>query len=308
LRKILLLGVGALCATVAAVCAQPAEPARKTVVHDPVFSSAQADRGKALYAANCAGCHLAGLDGSANPTANVKGLPLLGPHFVQDFGEAKVSALFNRMQRDMPKDKPGTLSEQQYLDIAAYVLQQNKFPAGAKDLTVDTATDVWIPGAGGAEGLVDYTFVSGVGCLSQDPTRSWMLVKAQGLKQNNPRLIQAEKSNNFTLYNIDLLNAANFHVVYENATGFTAWGVRIKTPATADNTDGIDPSGAVNVTIANSYIMDGDDGIAVKAGSVASKNITIKNDHFYGTHGISVGSETNDGVSNVLMAARRAIQ
>ena len=185
MRKILLLGVGTLCATVAAVCAQPAEPARKTVVHDPVFSTAQADRGKALYAANCAGCHLAGLDGSANPTANVKGLPLLGPHFVQDFGEAKVSALFNRMQRDMPKDKPGTLSEQQYLDIAAYVLQQNKFPAGPKDLTVDTATDVWIPGAGGAEGLVDYTFVSGVGCLSQDPTRSWMLVKAQGLKKSD---------------------------------------------------------------------------------------------------------------------------
>ncbi|NUR30406.1 MAG: polygalacturonase, partial [Catenulispora sp.] len=111
--------------------------------------------------------------------------------------------------------------------------------------------------------------------------------KAQGLKQNNPRLIQADRSDNFVLYNVDLLNAANFHVVYQNATGFTAWGVRIKTPATAGNTDGIDPSGAVNVTIANSYIMDGDDGIAVKAGSVASRNITIKNNHFYGTHGIS---------------------
>ncbi len=125
--------------------------------------------------------------------------------------------------------------------------------------------------------------------------------KSQGLRQNNPRLIQAEKSNNFVLYNIDLLNAANFHVVYENATGFTVWGVRIKTPATAGNTDGIDPSGAVNVTIANSYIMDGDDGIAVKAGSVASKNITIKNDHFYGTHGISIGSETAAGVTNMLV-------
>jgi polygalacturonase len=125
--------------------------------------------------------------------------------------------------------------------------------------------------------------------------------KSQGLKQNNPRLIQAVSSNNFVLYDIDLLNAANFHVVYENATGFTAWGVRIKTPATAGNTDGIDPSGAVNVTIAESYIMDGDDGIAVKAGSVASKNITIKNNHFYGTHGISIGSETAAGLNNMLV-------
>jgi len=124
---------------------------------------------------------------------------------------------------------------------------------------------------------------------------------SQGLKQNNPRMIQADRSNNFVLYNVDLLNAANFHVVYQNATGFTAWGVRIKTPATASNTDGIDPSGAVDVTIADSYIMDGDDGIAVKAGSVASRNITIKNNHFYGTHGISIGSETAAGLTNMLV-------
>ena len=140
--------------------------------------------------------------------------------------------------------------------------------------------------------------------LTGTSTTWWDLAataKAQSLKQNNPRLIQASHSNNFTLYNIDLLNAANFHVVYQNATGFTTWGVRIKTPATAGNTDGIDPSGAVDVTIANSYIMDGDDGIAIKAGSVASKNLTIKNNHFYGTHGISIGSETAAGASNVLV-------
>jgi mono/diheme cytochrome c family protein len=168
-----------------AVSAQPADAPRKTVTRNPVFTAAQADRGKEAYAANCSGCHLAGLDGSANPTANAKGSPLIGPHFVQDFGESKVSALFNRMQRDMPKDKPGTLTEKQYLDIASYVLQQNKFPAGPDELTVELATDVWVPGAGGAEGLVDYTYVSGVGCLQQDPTRSWMLVKAQGLKKTD---------------------------------------------------------------------------------------------------------------------------
>lgn len=155
--------------------------------------------------------------------------------------------------------------------------------------------------SGGAQGRIDAR-----GDLDMYGTSmSWFALAAkahsEGLRQNNPRLVQAESSDNFTLYDIDLLNAANFHVVYENGTGFTAWGVRIKTPATADNTDGIDPSGAVNVTIANSYIMDGDDGIAVKAGSTASKNITIKNDHFYGTHGISVGSETAAGLTNMLV-------
>lgn len=172
--------------TVVAVAAQQSEPVRKTVMRNPAFTAAQAERGQQVYAANCTGCHLAGLDGSSNPTANAKGAPLVGSRFVQDFGEANVGGLFNKIKRDMPGGKPGSLTDQEYLDVVSYVLQQNKFPAGAAELTVDSATDVWIPGAGGAEGLVDYTYVSGVGCLQQDPARSWMLTKAQELKKTDP--------------------------------------------------------------------------------------------------------------------------
>ena len=112
-------------------------------------------------------------------------------------------------------------------------------------------------------------------------------------------MIQAVHADNFTLYDINLVDSANFHVSYQNGNGFTAWGVRIKTPANARNTDGIDPAGATNVTINDSYIQDGDDGIAIK-GASASSNITVENSHFYGTHGMSIGSETNAGVTNVL--------
>ena len=136
-------------------------------------------------------------------------------------------------------------------------------------------------------------------------TTWWALAaqaKAKGGNQNNFRLIYAKKASNFTLYDIDLENSPNFHVVYQGGTGFTAWGVYIHTPANARNTDGIDPGdGAKNITIENSYIADGDDGIAIK-GATATSNITIVGDHFYGTHGISIGSETNGGVTNVLVA------
>ena len=135
---------------------------------------------------NCVTCHLADLDGSANPTAGARGAPLVGTRFVQDFGESKVSALFNKMKRDMPSGRPGTLTDQEYLDVATYVLQQNNFPAGSAELTVDIADSVWIPGAGGAEGLQNYTFVSAVGCLHQDPTRSWLLTNAEELKKTEP--------------------------------------------------------------------------------------------------------------------------
>ena len=165
--------------------AQEDVKSRKTV-RDPVYTSAQADRGKQVYEANCVTCHLPDLDGSANPTAGARGAPLVGTRFVQDFGESKVSALFNKMKRDMPSGRPGSLTDQQYLDVASYVLQQNRFPAGSVELTTDSADAAWIPGAGGAEGLQNYTYVSSVGCLHQDPTRSWLLMNAEELKKSEP--------------------------------------------------------------------------------------------------------------------------
>jgi polygalacturonase len=152
--------------------------------------------------------------------------------------------------------------------------------------------------SGGHQGLID-----GRGDLDilGKSTTWWALASsaASGGKQNNPRLIQSNSANNITIFDLSLTKSPNFHIVMNGGTGFTAWGVRILTPATARNTDGIDPSGT-DVTIANSFIEDGDDGIAIKGGSHASQNITVKNNFFWGTHGISIGSETNAGVSNVL--------
>ena len=173
------------CAAVATRLGAQETVARKTV-RDAVYTEAQAERGKKVYETNCVTCHLPDLDGSANPDAGARGAPLVGPRFVQDFGESKVSSLFNKMKRDMPSGRPGTLMDQEYLDAAAYVLQRNRFPAGATELTEETAGEFWIPGAGGAEGLENYTFVSTVGCLHQDPTRSWLLTSAQGLKKTEP--------------------------------------------------------------------------------------------------------------------------
>jgi mono/diheme cytochrome c family protein len=186
LRNLVVALVGlVLCAAVAARPAAQETVARKTV-REAVYTEAQAVRGKKVYEANCVTCHLPDLDGSANPDAGARGAPLVGTRFVQDFGESKVSALFNKMKRDMPSGRPGTLMDQEYLDAAAYVLERNRFPAGATELTEETAGEFWIPGAGGAEGLENYTFVTTVGCLHQDPTRSWLLTSAQGLKKTEP--------------------------------------------------------------------------------------------------------------------------
>ncbi|MHB1022759.1 MAG: glycosyl hydrolase family 28 protein [Acidobacteriaceae bacterium] len=126
--------------------------------------------------------------------------------------------------------------------------------------------------------------------------------QVNGGDQNNFVLLAASHANHFTLYKITLLNSPMFHVTYKDGSGFTAWGVKIATPYTARNTDGIDPDDAVsNITIADSFISDGDDDVAVGAsGSSAASAISVLNDHFYSGHGLSIGSYTSGGVSDML--------
>ena len=129
------------------------------------------------------------------------------------------------------------------------------------------------------------------------------LAKINDMKQNCTRILIVRESDDFVLYRITLRNSPNFHVAIEKTNGFTAWGVKIDTPATARNTDGIDPSASTNVSIVHSYIRTGDDNVAIKAGGAGvSSHITVAHDHFYSGHGMSIGSETSGGVNAVRVS------
>jgi polygalacturonase len=127
--------------------------------------------------------------------------------------------------------------------------------------------------------------------------------KVQDRQQNCMRLLRVDRSNNFTLYKITLRNSPNSHVDIFRTDGFTAWGVKILTPKTARNTDGIDPqSGTKNVTIAWSTIHTGDDNVSIKSdASGAASNMSILHNHFYTGHGMSIGSQTAGGVNHILV-------
>jgi polygalacturonase len=118
--------------------------------------------------------------------------------------------------------------------------------------------------------------------------------------QSVPRLVAVSHSDNFTLYRITLRNSPNFHVGVDQTDGFTAWAVKIRTPKTARNTDGIDPSSSTNVTIAYCDISTGDDDVAIKTNATApSTHMTIVHNRFYAGHGMSIGSGTAGGVSAI---------
>ena len=131
---------------------------------------------------------------------------------------------------------------------------------------------------------------------------AWELAEQarKGGSQSVSRILVADHADNFTLYRITLKNSPNFHVTY-SGNGFTVWGVRIDTPKRlARNTDGIDPgNGAKNVTITHSFIRTGDDNVAIKGGPGGATNMTISHNHFYYGHGMSIGSETDGGVSAI---------
>jgi beta-xylosidase len=170
---------------------------------------------------------------------------------------------------------------------------------GCKTLiTADRANASGVMGPGVIDGR-------GWAALANDTVTWWeMAEQARDTKyaQNNFRLIHSLRSDDFTLYNLTLRNSPNFHVVLERGNGITAWGVTIRTPKGARNTDGIDPSGSQNVTITKSWIWTGDDNVAIKAGTNGgARNMTVSESHFYNGHGVSIGSETDGGASGILV-------
>ena len=158
-----------------------------------------------------------------------------------------------------------------------------------------------IDGRGGAKMLGQNVSWWGL-AVQGEPTAA----RPNGIPYSDPRLISASNADGFTMYRITLHDAPNFHVGVSRTNGFTAWGVHLKTPVHEPgpndprprNTDGIDPGASSNVTIAHSWIDNGDDNVAIKTGVT---HMSVIDDHFYSGHGMSIGSETNTGVSDLLV-------
>ena len=100
-------------------------------LNDGVYSEEQARRGGRVYRQTCASCHGDDLDGGD------MGPGLASSSFVQGWDGAPLSELMLFTRETMPQDNPGGLSEEQYIDVLAYILQANKFPAGDSDLGSD---------------------------------------------------------------------------------------------------------------------------------------------------------------------------
>ena len=90
-----------------------------------VYTLDEASAGKELYAPLCASCHL---------TMNIHS----APEFRKKWTGKPLSQLFALMRSTMPKNDPGSLADEDYGVILAYMLQMNKMPPGKAYLSTDT--------------------------------------------------------------------------------------------------------------------------------------------------------------------------
>jgi len=152
--------------------AAAAQESPKTVA-DGVYTDIQAARGASVYETACAGCHRADLGGGTGPA-------LREQRFAKEFAGKDLKALFTKTATTMPRGAPGSLGDNVYLDVVAYMLKENGFPSGSHDLTADALDGIRVlPGQPKPPPPVgDFSYVELVGCLTTGPDRTWMLTMA----------------------------------------------------------------------------------------------------------------------------------
>src|SRR5687767_3133405 len=165
IRGCFVIGAVIFAFTVAAA-AQSSLPG--TTVWKGVYTDTQALRGQREYATNCANCHRDDLSGYNDI--------LKGRRFMEKYRESSLHLLFDKTKTTMPRGAPATLSDNTYVDIVAYLLKANEFPAGAQELRVEDLQKIQLVGKDGPEQVPDFSLVRVVGCLMENPSDgAWML-------------------------------------------------------------------------------------------------------------------------------------
>ena len=99
-------------------------------VWNGVFTTEQAERGKAAYTKHCSRCH-------GDDLAGRRDYPLSGERFIDHWEAHTLDHLFRLIRDSMPPDAVNAIEATDKRDIVAYLLQQNGFPAGTTELSLD---------------------------------------------------------------------------------------------------------------------------------------------------------------------------
>lgn len=103
-----------------------------------VYTAEQADRGKALHLGVCAKCHGERGDGAGEPD-QPQAPAIARASLLRKWDGLSLAALYELIRNTMPPDNPASRSEQNYVDVIAYMLAMTKVPPGEAELPPDPA-------------------------------------------------------------------------------------------------------------------------------------------------------------------------
>jgi mono/diheme cytochrome c family protein len=114
-----------------AALAAPAFSYAEQRLGSPAFTAEQAKRGKATYSIYCVACH------GVNLVNGAQGPALAGEDFDAIWRGQTVGALYQFVRERMPLWRPGSLKDEAYADLVAYILATNGLPPGDSELPPD---------------------------------------------------------------------------------------------------------------------------------------------------------------------------
>ena len=207
-------------------------------VWDGVYSDDQAERGQKLYEANCSRCHGEDLSGG-------RARPLVGESFIRDWGGLTLDSVLARA-KTMPPGAAGTLGEDTYVDILAYVLSQNHFPTGTEELTVSTAGHFLIYGEDGPDAVPNFSMVQVVGCLKRGTESDWIVTNgSEPIRSRDPA---ASEGQVLMLTQAIALGTNTFELMYVFPDPDAYEDHRVEAKGFLIRRDGEGETDAVNVT------------------------------------------------------------
>jgi hypothetical protein len=168
MRRVVLLFVSAaFLAGVIDVGAQPPRPR----IWQGVYTTLQAERGRAAFTTSCLRCHNADLSGDRGPA-------LKGERFMTTWGGGGLDRLFAKVRDTMPPFATSTLDDATKLDIVAFILQTNGFPPADRDLAAADLASVQIVAENEKPAVQNFSRVQVVGCLARGDANGWVLTNA----------------------------------------------------------------------------------------------------------------------------------
>ena len=108
------------------------------------YTEAQADAGAEVYLTTCASCHLTNFQGAGEAPA------LAGPDFLNTWGPRPVNELVELVTASMPLMAAGSLEDEEYTAVVAYLLSVNGVEESGTPLTLSSSAQIFA-GMEGAE-------------------------------------------------------------------------------------------------------------------------------------------------------------